>query len=71
MNAEGHVRITTSTQRVTGEHALYDIDKHKMVVTGDNLRDETEKETVTAKDSLEYYEDTKLGAVGARQRRRR
>jgi len=63
MNAEGHVRITTEKQRVTGDHAVYDLDQHMMLVTGDNLRYETEKETVTAKDSLEYYEDKKIAVA--------
>jgi lipopolysaccharide export system protein LptA len=63
MTAEGHVRITTPTQRVQGEHAVYDLDKHTMVVTGNNLRYETEKEIVTARDSLEYYEDKKVAVA--------
>ena len=63
MTAEGNVVIVDPRQRITGEHAVYDLDKHKMIVTGDNLRYETAKETVTAKDSLEYYEDTKLAVA--------
>jgi lipopolysaccharide export system protein LptA len=60
MTAEGNVLITDQRQRITGEHAVYDLDQHKMIVTGNNLRYETAKEVVTAKDSLEYYEDSKL-----------
>lgn len=63
MTAEGHVVITDGKQRITGEHAIYDIDNHKMTVTGNNLRYETAKEVVTARDSLEYYEDTKLAVA--------
>jgi lipopolysaccharide export system protein LptA len=63
MTAEGNVRITTSTQRVTGDHAVYDLDQHAMIVTGKNLRYETEKETVTARDSLEYWEDKKIAVA--------
>ena len=63
MTAEGHVRITDPKQRVTGDHAVYDLDKHAILVTGNNLRYETEKDTVTAKDSLEYYEDTKIAVA--------
>jgi lipopolysaccharide export system protein LptA len=63
MIADGHVRIITSTQRVTGEHAVDDIDHHRMIVTGHNLRYETEKEIVTARDSLEYYDDTKIAVA--------
>lgn len=63
MTAEGHVVIVDPRQRITGEHAVYDLDKHKMIVTGNNLRYETAKEVVTATDSLEYYEDTKLAVA--------
>lgn len=60
MTAEGHVVIVDPKQRITGEHAIYDLNAHKMIVTGNGLRYETAKEVVTARDSLEYYEDTKL-----------
>jgi lipopolysaccharide export system protein LptA len=60
MIAEGNVRITDPKQRVTGQNAIYDLDQHVAILTGDNLKYETEKETVTAKDSLEYWEDKKL-----------
>jgi lipopolysaccharide export system protein LptA len=63
MTAEGHVRITDPRQRVTGEHAVYDLDQHVAVVTGNNLRYETEKEIVTAKDQLEYWEDKKIAVA--------
>jgi lipopolysaccharide export system protein LptA len=63
MTAEGNVVITDPKQRITGQHAVYDLNEHKMVVTGHNLRYETAKEVVTAHDSLEYYEDTKLAVA--------
>lgn len=58
MTAEGNVRVITSKDHVTGDHGVYDTDKHVMVMTGNNLMYQTEKETVTARDSLEYYEGT-------------
>ncbi|MBV8549458.1 MAG: hypothetical protein JO126_08385 [Alphaproteobacteria bacterium] len=63
LTAKGHVIITDQNKRVTGDYAVYDLDKHMMVVTGKNLRYETDKDTVTARDSLEYYEDTKLAVA--------
>jgi len=63
MTADGHVVVTDPRQKITGDHAVYDLDKHQMVVTGNNLRYETAKEVVTARDSLEYYEDTKLAVA--------
>lgn len=63
MTAEGNVRITDTRQRVTGDHAVYDLDQHVEVVTGKHLRYETEKEIVTARDSLEYWEDRKMAVA--------
>jgi lipopolysaccharide export system protein LptA len=63
MIADGHVRITDPKQRVTGDHAVYDLDKHVIVVTGNNLKYETEKDVVTAKDSLEYWEEKKIAVA--------
>lgn len=63
MTADGHVRITDPRQRVTGDHAVYDLDKHVMVVTGNNLKYETDKEVVTARDSMEYWEDKKVAVA--------
>lgn len=63
MTADGHVRITTPRQRVSGDHAVYDLDKHVATVTGNNLKYETDKETVTARDSLEYWEDKKIAVA--------
>ncbi|MFY9288348.1 MAG: LptA/OstA family protein [Alphaproteobacteria bacterium] len=63
MTAEGNVRITGTHQRVTGDRAIYDIDQHLIMVTGQNLRYETDKEVVTAKDSLEYWDDRKIAVA--------
>jgi len=63
MTADGHVRITDPRQRVTGDHAVYDLDKHVIVVTGTNLKYETEKEVVTARDSMEYWEEKKVAVA--------
>ncbi len=57
------MRITDPRERITGEHAIDDLDKHVAVVTGNNLKYETEKETVTAKDSLEYWEEKKIAVA--------
>lgn len=55
--AEGHVRIQTSTQTATGDRADYDTTKKLLVMTGSALKIETPKETMTARDSLEYWQD--------------
>ncbi|MDX2027085.1 MAG: LptA/OstA family protein [Alphaproteobacteria bacterium] len=63
LTAEGNVRITDPKQRVSGEHAVYDLDQHVAVITGKNLKYETEKETVTARDSLEYWDARKMAVA--------
>ena len=54
--AEGNVRIVDVHQQVYGDRAIYDLDKKTARVTGKNLKYATDKDTVTAQDSLEYYE---------------
>ena len=63
MTAEGHVVITTSKARITGDHGVYDVDKKVSYVTGNNLKYQTAEEVVTAKDSLEYWEDKKIAVA--------
>jgi lipopolysaccharide export system protein LptA len=71
MTAEGHVHVTTPKSNITGDHGVYDVDQHVTYLTGGNLKYKTAMETVTAKDSLEYWEDKKIAvargnAVGIR-----
>jgi len=63
MTADGNVVILKPNARVTGDHAVDDVDKHVMVVTGNNLRYETDKQVVTARDSLEYWDETKIAVA--------
>jgi lipopolysaccharide export system protein LptA len=63
LEAQGNVRITTDTQTIYGDHAIYDIDRATLVVTGQHLKLETPRDTVTARDSLEWYDDKQLGVA--------
>lgn len=63
VDAEGHVTINRGGSTVVGEHAVYDVDQAIAVVTGSNLKLTTATDTVTARDSLEWY-DQKQVAVG-------
>ncbi len=62
VEADGNVRLKTETQTVFGDHAVYDLDSATAVVTGQHLKLVTQRDTVTARDSLEWY-DNKLVAV--------
>jgi lipopolysaccharide export system protein LptA len=55
MTADGHVRMETPTEKAYGEHAHYDVPLDRVLLTGGNLKIVTQKETLTARDSIEYY----------------
>jgi len=56
IEADGNVRLTSGPNVITGDRAVYDVDKAVLLITGDDLRAVTEKATVTARDSLEYWD---------------
>ncbi|HJS33737.1 MAG TPA: LptA/OstA family protein [Alphaproteobacteria bacterium] len=61
--ADGNVRISTPTQKVVGDKAVFDIDSGVLVMTGRSMKLTTPNETVTARDSLEYWEQKKLAVA--------
>lgn len=63
LEAIGNVRIATETQTVYGDHAVYDVDQALLVVTGKRLRLETPSDTLTARDSLEWYDNKQLAVA--------
>lgn len=66
LTADGHVLIAHGNQRISGEHAVYDLDARVVVVTGGNLRYENGDQVVTARDSLEYYDERKIAVARGR-----
>jgi lipopolysaccharide export system protein LptA len=63
LEAIGNVRIATETQTIYGDRAVYDVDRTLLVVTGKHLRLETPRDTLTARDSLEWYDDKQLAVA--------
>ena len=63
LEAQGHVRIATATDLAVADRAVYDIDQAVLVLTGGDLRLTTPQQTLTAKDSMEYWSDKGM-AVG-------
>lgn len=61
--ADGAVHIVAPAQQVWGDKAVYDVDRKLMVVTGENLRLETKNDVITARDTLEYYEERQLAVA--------
>lgn len=61
MTADGHVRMETPTEKAYGEHANYDVALDRVVLTGGDLKIVTQKEVLTARDSIEYYHTENKG----------
>lgn len=63
LEAEGRVRITSQTERATGERAVYDMDQAVMVLSGQGLGLETPEQRITARDSLEYWPQRRMAVA--------
>lgn len=61
VTADGNVRMETPTDRAYGEHAHYDMALDRIIMTGGNLKITTPKETLTARDSLEFWHKENKG----------
>lgn len=73
--AEGNVVITTPRDRASGDKAVYDLDKASVVLTGRNLQFRNAGDTITARDSLEYWQQQQVAvargdATASRERQR-
>ena len=55
LEAIGHVHIYTATDNAYGDHAVYSLDSAVLVLTGSKLKLTTLHDTVTARNSIEYY----------------
>ncbi len=75
IDADGNVRITTENEVATAERAVYDVVNGVLVLTGEGIRLDTQRDRIVADDSLEYYADRRLAiargnAVAVRENRR-
>ena len=61
--ATGNVTLSSDTDVATGDKAVYDIDKAVVVLTGNDLKYKTPKETLTAQESLEYWETDRIAVA--------
>jgi lipopolysaccharide export system protein LptA len=73
--AQGNVRITNPTQTAFGDKGVYDMDTGVLVMTGKSLKITTPTDVITARDSLEYWDQKKVAvargnAVAVSQERR-
>lgn len=63
LDADGHVVIKGETQNVVGDQAVYDVDQQIAIVTGKALKLTTATDVVTARDSLEWYDDKQVAVA--------
>jgi lipopolysaccharide export system protein LptA len=61
--AETDVTIATPTQTAKGDHGVYDVDRSVLVLTGKNLTLDTTQDHITARDSLEYWDERKIAVA--------
>lgn len=55
LDAIGHVHIYTATDNAWADRAVYTASQQVLVLTGKNLKLTTPTDTLTARDSIEYY----------------
>lgn len=63
LDADGNVRLTNGKAEAFGDKGVYDIDRQVAVLTGENLRLVSGADTVTAKESFEYWSAKKLAVA--------
>ena len=63
LNADGHVTIKGETQTVVGDQAVWDVDQQTGIVTGKALKLTTATDVVTARDSLEWYDQKQVAVA--------
>ncbi|MEQ8587742.1 MAG: LptA/OstA family protein [Thalassobaculaceae bacterium] len=63
LEALGNVEITSTEDRAVGDRAVYDIDQQVIVLLGDGISFRNGMDTITARDSLEYWEGRRLAVA--------
>jgi lipopolysaccharide export system protein LptA len=63
LEAIGNVRFVTATQTGYGDHADYDVDSTLLVLTGKHLKIVTPHDLLTARDTIEWYDNRQLGVA--------
>jgi lipopolysaccharide export system protein LptA len=63
VDADGHVRIAANGQEAHGDKAVYYVDKAVFVLVGKHLTLTSNQGILTARDSLEYWENRRLAVA--------
>lgn len=59
LEAQGHVRFEGKSHTAFGQKAFYEVNEKRILLTGDNLKILTEKQELTAQESLAYFDEEK------------
>jgi len=63
IEADGNVRMVSEGDTIYADRVVYDLDSATMVATGKHLKFVTPQETVTARDSFEWYDHDQIGVA--------
>ncbi|MBT5109028.1 MAG: hypothetical protein HOM25_10125 [Rhodospirillaceae bacterium] len=63
VDADGNVRVRSQNSQAFGDQAVYHVEQAVFVLVGKALRMETGQIKITARDSLEYWEDRQLAVA--------
>ncbi len=63
MRAESNVHVFTVTDQAWGDQATYDLDQSVLVMTGRDLKLTTPSDTLTARDTLEYWSEKHMAVA--------
>jgi len=63
IDADGHVRVISKTEKAYGDKGVYHVDQAVFVLVGANLRLETASALITARDTLEYWDTRQLAVA--------
>ena len=61
--ASGAVRLSTPTQRAFADNGVYDVTSGIVVLTGRSMRIVTPEQEITARDSIEYWEQKRMAVA--------
>lgn len=63
LDADGNVVVTSDGSEAYGDKAVYHLDRQVAVLVGEDLRLITDRGTITAEDSLEYWEGRSIAVA--------
>jgi len=63
LDADQNVVITSDTSEASGDQAVYHLDEQVVVLVGEDLQIVTDRGTITAEESLEYWEERRIAVA--------